>query len=126
MTNRNLQDQNHNLTTTLNNALKFDSKMLESETIPKLCKALFDKQLLTKALHYQEKLYASKEKECRGFRQQIKEHYKQTGFLYHYIKNVYPTQPVEFQSFTDFLIFIDDSMNASNTIPNRLRSTPAA
>jgi len=100
--------------------------MLKEETVPKLCKDLFDKQLLTKALHYQEKLYASKENECPGFRQQIKEHYKQIGFLYHYIKNVYPTQPVEFQSFTDFLIFIDDSMNASNTIPNHLRSTPAA
>ena len=126
MTNRNLQDQNHNLTTTLNNALKLDSKMLELETVPKLCKALFHKQLLTKSLHYQEKLYASKENECRRLRQQIKEHYKQNGFIYHYIKDIYPTQPVEFQSFTDFLTFIDDSMNASNTIPNHLRSTPAA
>jgi len=124
--NRNLQDQNHNLTTTLNNALKLDSKMLKEETVPKLCKALFDKQLLTKALHYQEKLYASKENECRRFRQQAKEHYKQIGFLYHYVKHVHPTQPVEFQSFTDFLIFIDDSMNATNTVPNHLRSAPAA
>jgi len=125
-TNRNLQDQNHNLTTTLNNALKLDPKMLKEETVPKLCKALFDKQLLTNAIHYQEKLYASKENECRRLRQQAKEHYKQIGFLYHYIKDIYPTQPVEFQSFTDFLIFIDDSMNATNTIPNHLRSTPAA
>ena len=116
-TNRNLQDQNHNLTTTLNNALKLDSKMLKEETVPKLCKALFDKQLLTQALHYQEKLYASKENECRKLRQQAKEHYKQIGFLYHYIKNIYPTQPVEFQLFDDFLTFIDDSMNATNTIP---------
>ena len=126
LNNRNLQDQNHNLNETLNNALKSNPKMLEVETVPKLCKALFDKQLLTKSLHYQQKLYASKENECRRLRQQIKEHYKQTGFLYHYIKIVYPTQPVEFQSFTDFLIFIDDSMNASNTIPNHLRTTPAA
>ena len=123
MMNQNLQDQNHNLTTTLNNALKVDPKMLESETVPKLCKALFDKQHLTKFLHYKEKLYASKENECRRLRQQIQEHYKQTGFLYHYI---YPTQPVEFQSITDFLTFIDDSTNATNTIPNHLRSTPAA
>ena len=100
--------------------------MLKEETVPKLCKALFDKQLLTQALHCQEKLYASKENECRRLRQQAKEHYKQIGFLHHYVKNVYPTQPVEFQSFTDFIIFIDDSMNATNTIPNHLGSTPAA
>ena len=126
MTNRNLQDQNHNLTTTLNNALKLDSKMLESETVPKLCKALFDKQLLSKALHYQEKQYVLKENECCRLRQLAKEHYKQIGFLYHYIKNIYPTQFVEFQSFDDFLTYIDDSMNATNTIPSHLRTTPAA
>ena len=80
----------------------------------------------TKSLHYQQKLYAAKESECRRLRQQIKEQYKQTGFLYHYIKDIYPTQPVEFQSITDFLTFIDDSINATNTIPNHLRTTPAA
>jgi len=100
--------------------------MLESETVPKLCKALFDKQLLTQALHHQEKLYASKENECRRLRQQIKEQYRQTGFIYHYIKDIHPTQPVEFQSINEFLTFIDDSINATNTIPNHLRTTPAA
>ena len=55
MTNRNLQDQNYNLNETLNNALESDPKLLEVKTVPKLCKALFDKQLLTKSLHYQQK-----------------------------------------------------------------------
>ena len=126
MTNQNLQDQIHNLTITLNNALKLDPKMLKEETVPRLCKALFDKQLLSNALHFQEKQYALKENECRRLRQLAGERYKQIGFLYHRVKDTYPTQFEELQSFDDFLIFIDDSMNATNTIPNQLRTTPAA
>ena len=66
LNNRNLQDQNHNLNETLNNALKLDPKMLEVETVLKLCKALFDKKLLTKSLHYQQKLYVSKKTNVEG------------------------------------------------------------
>ena len=55
--------------------------MLEAETVPKLRKALFNKPLLTKSLHYQEKRYPLKENECRRVRQQINDITNKPDFI---------------------------------------------